>query len=776
MSAASHNLPLQLTSFVGRERETAAVRGLLATERLVTLVGVGGCGKTRLALEAAGGLVDQYEDDVWAIELAGLADPERLPQALAERLEIRELPGESLTATITKVLRNRRLLIVLDNCEHLAASCATLTHHLLRACPNLRVLATSQHALGVAGEAVWQTPPLSAPDSECPMPLDELERFEAVRLFCERARSARRSFELAEDNAAAIVQICHALDGLPLAIELAAARTRALSPDQIAARLDDRFRLLTTRSATALPRHRALRTTLAWSYDLLDEREQVLLRRLAIYPSDFSLPAVEAVCGGGSLAGADLLDLLTQLIDKSLVVMRDQHGTARYRLLSTVRAYAREQLDAAGELHDLQQRHAAYFVQFAEVHEPLLAGQQRIATLELLDQDHDNLRAALDWSLEAAAQDARALDAHLRLVNSLWWFWFYRGHWAEGRDRYEVARTIAGLAGRPDVRARLINRAGVLAWAQGDFAVARARLGDSIRILRDHDDEAELALGLGFLSTVELQDGDIEAARRWGEECADIYRRLGSHWGYGIALANLGDITRIEGDLERSYRLSQQGVALVRQTNDRWALSMPVRNLAATATQMGRLDEARALIQESLALAQVLGEKWFLSRGLEEMASVLCKQGRFTRSARLFGAAEALRGTVGASVVPASRREYDAAVSELRRALKPRAFERAWAAGKALSLEDALAEALDPPGSAGSSTTPALAPLTRREREVAVLVSRGLTNRDIARELFIAEGTAANHVKHILRKLGFHSRAQVAAWTTEQLTQAVIQE
>src|SRR5918997_3914016 len=345
----SNNLPLQLTSFVGREREIAEARDLLAEQRLLTLTGPGGCGKTRLALKAAAELAERFEDGVWLVELASLSDPALVPQTVAFALGMREQPGRLLTDTLSEYLELKKMLLVLDNCEHLVEACAQLAEALLRACPNLRILATSREALGITGETGWLVPSLSLPDPRYLPPVDELPRYEAARLFIERAAAMLPTFELTDRNAAAVARLCRGLDGIPLAIELAAARVKVLSVEQIAERLHDRFRLLTLGSRTALPRHRTLRATIDWSHDLLSEEEKVLFRRLSVFVGGFALGAAEAVCVGEDLEENEVLDLLSHLVDKSLVVMQERGGGMRYGLLETVRQYGREKLEESGE-------------------------------------------------------------------------------------------------------------------------------------------------------------------------------------------------------------------------------------------------------------------------------------------------------------------------------------------------------------------------------------------------------------------------------------------
>src|SRR5579884_1061615 len=441
LSPETTNLPVQLTSFIGREKEMEEIKRLLSRTRLLTLTGSGGCGKTRLAAQVGADLLADFADGVWLVELAAIADPALVPQTVASTLGIREEPGQRLLETLQQHLKPKSLLLLLDNCEHLSAACAQLAETLLQACPNLRILASSREALGIAGELAYRVPSLSLPElprlpsAEAAL-VPALARCEATRLFVERAALSYPGFALTEQNAPAVAQVCVRLDGIPLAIELAAARIKVLSADQIAARLDDRFRLLTGGSRTALPRQQTLRALIDWSYDLLSEAERTLLRRLSVFAGGWTLEAAEAVCS------ADALHLLTSLVDKSLAVYEEQAGEARYRLLETVREYARDRLLESGEMEEVRERHFAFFLRMAEEIEPKLTGLEQAAWLDRLEGEYDNLRAASGWALSAA----EGAQAGLRLAGALWRFWEIRGHIDEGRGRLKNALD------RPDAR------------------------------------------------------------------------------------------------------------------------------------------------------------------------------------------------------------------------------------------------------------------------------------------------------------------------------------
>src|SRR5208282_6012716 len=425
--APKHNLPQQLTSFIGREKEITQIKELLGTTRLLTLIGAGGCGKTRLAMRVAGDLLESYPDGIWLVEFAALREPGLAPQTVASVLGLKEQPGESLTQTLTKHLASRLLLLVLDNAEHLLAACAQLADVVLRQCAQVVILATSREQLGIAGELTYRVPSLSVPDPEQHATPEELSTYESTRLFVERARLQRPHFAVTAKNAPALASVCHRLDGIPLAIELAAPRVRSMSVEEVNRRLDQRFSLLTGGSRTALPRHRTLRSAIDWSYDLLNEAEQALLCRLSVFSGGWTLEAAEKVCSGEGVEDVEALDLLTSLADKNLVVADEQDGATRYRLLESVRQYARDRLREGDEAR-WQSQHLAYFLTLAEEAEPQLTGSDQQAWLDRLEAEHENLRSALLFR-----HDRGCFARTLRLAAALWRFWWLRGYLSEGR-------------------------------------------------------------------------------------------------------------------------------------------------------------------------------------------------------------------------------------------------------------------------------------------------------------------------------------------------------
>jgi predicted ATPase/DNA-binding SARP family transcriptional activator len=628
------NLPVPLSSFIGREREVRDARHLLETTRLLTLTGVGGCGKTRLALQVAHALLPTFRDGVWLVDLAPLSDGAYLASAIAASLGTREEPGRPLAATLTDALRGRHLLLVLDNCEHLVAVCAELAAGLLAACPTLRLLATSREVLGITGEIAWQVPPLTLPNERVrngrPSP-EDLGAYEAVQLFVARAAERRPGFGLTEQNAAAVAEVVCRLDGLPLAIELAAARLAVMSVNQLADRLDDRFRLLSGGGRTALPHHRTLRATLDWSYDLLSAAEQVLLRRLAVFAGGCTLEVIEAVSTGDQVGSEQMLDLLDALVAKSLVEVREREGKMRFGLLETVRAYAAEQLAASAELDAVARAHAAYFVTLAEAAESELRGPGQVMWLKRLEDEHDNLRAALRWTLQSGEA-----AVGWRLGGALWWFWYLHGHISEGRDwlaRLQAVADSAALRDQIRARAQVLNGAGVFAALQGDYAEAEALHEESIAICQSQGDTRGAALSVNALGVVASSQNEFPRAESLYAQAEALYREVEDTWGTGLVLSNRGHLAHQVGDYARAAALLEESLALFRRVGD-------ARNFAFTLSHLGKVtldqgDDARAvaLYEESLMLRRDLGDTWGIAIALKGLGDAARAQGDWAQAA-----------------------------------------------------------------------------------------------------------------------------------------------
>jgi len=804
MAAPPNNLPFLLTSFVGREGDVAAVRQRLAASRLLTLVGTGGVGKTRLALEAAAGALDAVPDGAWLVELAALTEPGLVAQAVASLLGVSEQPGRPLLATLSEACRPRAILLVLDTCEHLVGPCAELAGRLLGASPRLRILATSRSPLGIVGETVWDVRPLGVPDPGVVRKVDRLARSEAVRLFVDRAGGILPGFGLTKQNAPAIAQICHRLDGIPLAIELAAAWVRTLAVEQIAARLDDRFRLLTGGSRTAPPRQQTLRGAIAWSHDLLGPAERTLFARLSVFAGGCTLEAIDAVCAGDGVGERGLLPLLARLVDASLVATEERGGQKRYRLLETLRAYGREHLEIGGEAEATSHRHARHYLALAEAAEPALWGPELATWLERLEAEHEDLRAALRWSVGRGEAEIA-----LRLGAALARFWQVRGHlseglhWLEGglawtagvtpatraraldaaghlaRDRGDHERAVLfyeqTLAHRREMGdehgiALALNNLGVVAQFWGDYARAGALHEESLGIFRDLGDERGVGLTLLTLGVMAHLRGEIARAAAWCEEALGHFRRLDDRHGVAASLNNLGNLANARGDHAIAEACYAESLDLFRAMGEQREVAACLRNLAGVARDRGDHERATAVCHEGLVLSGEHGDTWGIAAGLGLAARIAAAAGHAERAIRLFGAATTAREEAGREPAVALRGDHEETLAALKTKVGEDRFAASWAAGRAMTASEAVASVRAPetptappvPIAVGSPGA-----LTRREREVAALIRRGLTNRQIAEVLFIAERTVDTHVEHILAKLGVRSRSQVASWAVE---------
>jgi len=766
LSEPRATLPIRRTSLIGRQADLATLRSLVlqADGRLLTLTGAGGSGKTSLALEVARGLLDDFPDGVWLVELAPLSDPTLVAQAVGSPLGVRESPDRPLLDGLLTYLEPRALLLLLDNCEHLIDPCAQLTEQLLERCPRLRILATGREPLRIGGEVVWQVPTLAVPDPGRPHDLDELATIPAVRLFVERAQAAQPRFRLTAQNAAAVAQVCARLDGMPLALELAAARMRALTADQLAERLDDAFRLLVGGSRTAPSRQQTLRATLDWSYSLLDAAEQRALARLAVFAGGWELPAAEAVLDLDEEGAEPAIDRLARLVDKSLVLAEEYEGQERYRLLEPVRQYARRYLEASADAAATRARHADYYAALVEESHWAMRGPRQGAWFGRVTRELGNLRAALGWAAEQGE-----IERGLRLAGGLGMLWLAIGHLGEG------TRWLALFLAR-DQEGSLANRAQALAWLalltthQGDVARGEA-LAHAALALSNHAAPDIVAWSDFSLATAAGYRGEYAIAGMRFAAARERWRALGDRFGVACTFLNEGEIARVRGDRGAAQGSLEQAVAEFLGAGDAWGRTVALALLGYLALEHGEYARARALAVEGVTHLRALGTRWKLPECLEVLACVASATTEPERAARLFGAAEALREHSGAPLVRADRPAYDRGVAATRAALADAAFAAAWAAGRAMSPWQAMEEALAPgaaaaprpprsrdsPGARGDELTP-------REREVAALVGRGLTNQQIAQALIISEGTARSHVEHIQAKLDLHSRAQLTAW------------
>ncbi len=815
------NLPAEPNSFVGRERDLAELARLLSDVRALTLCGPGGIGKTRLALRLACEVVPGFPDGAWLVELADTEDSSLVTQRVATALGVREEPDRPLAETLAEALRPRLLLLILDTCEHIVDSTAALVQQLLAGCPGMRVIATSREPLRVRGETVWRVPPLALPAAAHELPAGELARHEAIRLFADRAAAVRPGFALDADNSGAVVRLCRTLDGMPLAIELAAARVGALSVEQIAARLSDRFQLLASGDRTAPPRQQTLRAAVDWSYELLTEPEQVLLRRVAVF-SGWNLEMAEQVCAGDAIPPDQVLDLLAALIDKSLVTLEAEvGGSARYRLLDTIREYAADRLIVSGEEPSMRLLHRDHMLRLVEgiVDQAFVRGDPpwpaRVAMYHRSAAERANYSAALTTSLEL--HDA---EKGLRLCSALRSPWVTYGDVTEGIiwfDRFlQLDEEVA-----PSIRARALTMRAELAFEQQDYAAAdecaqaglelcresgstgaaaalrvlavvslragrhdeaQARIDSAIEVARTDGDDWEEGLGLASRAAIIARQGRLHEAQRAFEDALDVLRD-NNGWGVAQTLYGLGGLARARGDHEAAQAHFRNALALYREIDARPEIARSLAGIGWVALAQGDLDLARSSLTESLQLSLATGQRLAVARGLEAFAMLAVARGDPAQAARLQGAALALQESVGHVPSVFARSRLDDLLETARRQLGPPGAEALLAEGAAMSAGEAVRLATgsglgDLPGDAARPAIPAQAAtplssamastLTAREREIAALIARGLSNRGIADELVISPATVARHVANIFTKLGFSSRAQVAAWAAQR--------
>jgi predicted ATPase/class 3 adenylate cyclase len=725
-----NNLPAQPTPLIGREREVKEVCERLRREevRLLTLTGPGGTGKTRIGLQAAADLLEDFEDGVFFVELAAIADPALYFSEVGGALGVRESGETPLSDLLKEYLSRRELLLLLDNFEQLLEA-APLVREILSAAARVKVLATSRIPLGLYGEHEYAVGPLSVPDPRRLPPVEALSQYEAVRLFIERAGAAKAGFAVTNENAPAIAAICARLDGLPLAIELAAARTKLLPPKALLTRLGNRLKLLTGGAKDLPARQRTLRGAIEWSHDLLDEGEKTLFRRLAVFSGGRTLEAVDAICDAEGDLPVDALEGVSSLVDNSL--LRREEGPEdepRFVMLETIHEYAREKLQESGEAEVIKGTHAEYFLPLAEEAELELEGSDQLEWLDRLEAEHDNLRAALSWCL--AAGEA---EFGVRLAGALWWFWFARGHMSEGRRWLDNA-----LAGNSDmaasVRAKGLIGAGRLAAEQGDQREAEVVLEESVRLLRDSADERGLARALHNLGYALLVQGNSERADAlqkeslslfrkahdgWGvaetlnnlgivaeheddaerakllyEESLLLRRELGDKRGIGALLNNLGGLTLVQGNFERAASLLEEGVMLGRELGDKWLLAVSISTVGTVEMLRENPRYARTLLEESLNLAEELGDKSLTVQNLLELAGAAGARGQALRAARLFGATDESCQALAAYFVPFERERQNSLRAAARAELSEGAWEEAWAQGRAMTMDDAVSYAL----------------------------------------------------------------------------------
>ncbi|SEM33554.1 ATP-binding protein [Nonomuraea pusilla] len=759
-------LPAEVTSFVGRRHEVSEVKRLLSSSRAVTLAGMGGVGKTRLAQRVGQEVCRAFRDGVWLVELAALENPGMLPRVVLEGLEVRDRTASPPMQVLVDHLRGKQALVILDNCEHLVEACATLVGTLLRAAPELRVLATSRQALGIAGESTMPVSTLPLPEPGGPRPsVESLMQWDAVRLFTERAQAVLPTFTVTPGNQDQVTEICRLLDGLPLGIELAAVRLRALSVQQLLDRLDDRFRLLTSGSRATLPRHQTLRALIDWSYGLCSEKERLLWDRVSVFAGDLDLDAAEAVCSGDGLAREEIMDLVIGLVEKSVLIREEHRPGVRYRLLDTVRQYGRERLAESGQEGALRRRHRDYYRDLAARARRELFGPAQVDWFTRLHLEHANLRTALEHSV-TEQDEART---GLAMASDLLYHWITSYYLGEGRNWLE--RLLAAHTEKDDVRGRGLWAAAWLAVLEADTDSAARLLDESRRIgdlLGDESVRAYVALYSGM---IEMWRGETRAAVGLYEEALAGHRACGDPAGTALALIRLSLACSFLGDSPRAIALGEECLALCDAHGEGWHRAYTTMALGVEVWRQGDADRAADLEKQSLAFNRSLDDPLGAGVNLEVLAWIAATQGHFQRAARLLGAVDTLWRTTGASLSGYGHlAEYhDACERATGDALGEQAYAAAFTRGARLPYDDALGYALqeDTKEEGAQDRKPGRAdqqPLTRREMEIAQLVAQGMTNKEIAATLVIAQRTAEGHVEHILTKLGFNSRAQVAGW------------
>ncbi|MEJ3749131.1 LuxR C-terminal-related transcriptional regulator [Actinomycetes bacterium KLBMP 9797] len=753
-------LPAELTSFVGRRQERVALKRLLAASRLVTVTGVGGVGKTRTALRVATELRHGFPDGVWWVELSALADGDLLANTVAQALGLADQTARPQARVLAGYLADRQPLLVLDTCEHLVQPCAELVDTLLRAAPGLRVLATSRQPLGVAGEQLFALAPLPVPGSGPP------EESPALELLVERAQAVDANFVMCEATRAAAATLCRRLDGIPLAIELAAVRLRTLSAEQLVAGLDDRFRLL---SRGGRGRHETLRAAIGWSHELCSPAERLLWARVSVFAGDFDLAAAERVCADDRLPADGLVDVVAGLVDKSILLRAGDAGaggatTARYRLLDTIREYGARLLDGAGERDRLRRRHRDHYLALARDFGAAWCGPDQVAWCRRLRQEHANLRAALDYCVTTPAE----LGAGLEMAGALGPYWMACGFLREGRHYLDRA-----LALRPPPGRALTTALWVCAWIaapQGDLAAASARLAQCRQYAEELDDPVALGWVASLAGAVAMIRGDLAGAVAWCQRSAERHRRGGDP-GLGLlsALTTEAITLAVAGEYDRALAVTEDIRVVCDRHGERWIRAYA--DYVSALAEVARGDHAaadghaRAALRTLRELADSLGT----AMALDVLAAVAAARGAAHRAARLLGAAHRVWHTFGLPQFGApdfvAARQH--AERRARAALGDQPYAAAFASGRALDHDAALAYALDERPTVSAVAPAAVwAPLTRREREIAELIAAGLTDARIADRLAISRRTAESHVDHVRTKLGFTNRAQIAAWAT----------
>jgi predicted ATPase/DNA-binding CsgD family transcriptional regulator len=758
------NLPAEQTSFIGRRSELQEVKSALSGARMVTLVGPGGVGKTRLALRSAADLSRGIADGVWLAELAGLRDPELVAKAVMTSLGLRDESSRWPVSRLVDYVASKRLLLVLDNCEHLLDPSAVLADALLREAPLLRILATSRQPLGVAGETVVPVGPLSVPNDDGRLARDRIVQSEAVALLIGRAKEAGAGFDVTPDNQAAVVELARRLDGLPLAIELAAVRLRTLGLDQLVERLNDRFHLLVGGGRTAPARHQTLEATIAWSHDLLGPDERAVLRRLAVFAGSFSLEAAETVGQAGSATPIDVMDVLTSLVDRSFVSREGTSERARYRLHETMREFALLRLIEAGEESAARSAHLAFFAglcRFTEFDPERADPALQLASLDELDVEADNIRAALRHCLE----DPDGADVGMTMAAGLGQYWRYR---AVSEGAHWIDALLGRRGGDDAIRGRALFVKISIAVVQGDHAAGLEAVAEATAIARRLKDDALLVRILANEAALQVLAGDLAAAHETSADAAALAARLGDDMSFIAAAQAEAFVAFVDGDFVRMRDVGIAAASRSRQRNELFMRSVNLTSAGMGALMLGDHVAAEKALIEALQTSLAIDDRPGLVMRIEMLACSAAIAGRAQRAAELLGAAEMLRLRIGAQVSPFTVQLVGMAQEQATSALGEARYAKAFQTGAQLDREGAVALAI------GSKVVPDRAarvdktanPLGKREREIADLIAEGLSNKEIAARLFLSERTVETHVYNILNKLGFNSRVSIASWVS----------
>ncbi len=758
-------IPAPLNSFIGREVELGEAATLLAESRLITFVGVAGVGKTRLAIELATRVRHSFPGGVWFVDLASVSNEDLIGHTMSTVLGLAPESASDIDSSIAGFLAKRRALLVLDNCEHLANECARLSHLLLSRCSHLRVLTTTRTSLDVPGEIVFAIEPLSTTLLASDHGPDGPRLPQALQLFLERARAAYPSLPADPSNLRLIGEICERLDGLPLAIELAAPWVRTLGLSELADHLREPLQLVGDQVVTG-NRHRSLRSAIAWSVGLLEPRAQLLWQRLSVFAGSFDLDAVTAVCVDDDLGHRHVVSLLASLIGASLLLPQDESGRHRYRMLATVRACAAESLDEAGDGDLFREKHKVWYLGLACATEKVWSTPRQVEWLNRLELELDNIRSGLEWSL-TRGDDPGAI---LRVTESTWPFWIVRGH--EGEARGWVQRLLAESRLPMQTRIQAINWASYLALVSDDPLSAETLAEESARLSPGIPDDASRAFLLRSHGLAAYNQGDIQKAVELMQTSVDLYARVDDRPGHYIAMYWLAEILWAAGDLDRAEELHERALALKREHGDVWQISWSLFGLALLAWTRGDGERAEDLLHQSLALRVEIGHQWGIALTMEALAWITLDILHAVRCVRLLGAADELRTRLHVKIRANFQSTHDNCVNRARAVVGESAFLADFRKGQEMTFDEALAYAATPSRRPNPARSSGPDSLTQREWQVVQLIAEGLSNREIAARLRIADRTAECHVENIFSKLGVNSRTKVVAWVLKELSES----